>query len=115
MIYNQKIGKLGENIAVRYLRKHGYRILDRNKHFRCGEIDIIALKNKTFYFVEVKTRTSSKFGDLENSISDNKLQRLENSVENYLLENNINNKYELLFIFVFIDKKNKKATVFSVA
>ncbi|HTW93162.1 MAG TPA: YraN family protein [Tepidisphaeraceae bacterium] len=50
------LGDRGENVAARFLRNHGYRIILRN--FRCdvGEIDIIAKDGKTLVFVEVKTR-----------------------------------------------------------
>jgi putative endonuclease len=51
------LGQRGENVAARYLRNQGYRIIERN--FRCevGEVDIIARDGKTLVFVEVKTRS----------------------------------------------------------
>jgi len=57
---NKKIGKLGEDIGVKYLKNKGYKILDRNFEKRVvsmkfGEIDIIAKKDKTIIFCEVKT------------------------------------------------------------
>ena len=109
--YNQKIGKLGEEITIKYLKDRGYDIVDKNVHFRCGEIDIIAEKDAVLFFVEVKTRTNEKFGGLEDSISNLKLERLEKSVEKYLIDKNIDNDCELLFVFVSIDLKNKKARV----
>ena len=51
-----RLGKKGEDAAAMYLRLKGYRILQRNFHSRYGEIDIIAFKNETVVFVEVKTR-----------------------------------------------------------
>lgn len=51
------IGKAGENEAVKYLRKNGYKIVDRNVHTGKSEIDIIAVKGETLVFDEVKTRT----------------------------------------------------------
>ena len=55
------IGDFGEEIALKYLEKKGYQILDRNflKHY--GEIDIIAIKNDILTFVEVKTRKNDEF------------------------------------------------------
>lgn len=105
------IGKLGEEIAVRYLQKQGYNVFDRNIYFRYGEIDIVALKNEILYFVEVKTRTNLAYGNLEDSISYFKLQRLEKSILRYLINKNVDNDYVLLFVFVFLDLKNKKAKV----
>jgi putative endonuclease len=60
-----KLGREGEEIAVRFLRKHGYKILRRN--FRAphgGEVDIVCRdkRRKELVFIEVKTRTSENFG-----------------------------------------------------
>ena len=57
-----KLGNQGETCAAEYLKNKGYRIVERN--FRCsfGEIDIIAIKDKTLCFIEVKTRQSAEFG-----------------------------------------------------
>lgn len=112
MGYNQRIGKLGENIATRYLRKHGYKIIDRNVHFRCGEIDIIAEKENNLYFVEVKTRTSSKFGYPEDAVPKNKLFRIENSIYSYMELNKLKNPYFVLIICILIDMKGGLSRVY---
>lgn len=59
---NIKKGKMGENEAIKYLISQGYRIVDRNYRTKLGEIDIIAIKSNVLVFVEVKTRTSAKYG-----------------------------------------------------
>ena len=51
------VGQLGEDAAVKYLKKNGYKVILRNVHEGRSEIDIIALKDKTLVFVEVKTRS----------------------------------------------------------
>ena len=51
----QKIGEIGENIAVKFLMKHGFSVIDRNYTKKWGEIDIIAKKSEKLYFVEVKS------------------------------------------------------------
>lgn len=51
-----RLGQTGENAAARFLQLHGYKILEKNFRSRFGEIDIVALKNETVVFVEVKTR-----------------------------------------------------------
>ncbi|MBI3282497.1 YraN family protein [Candidatus Curtissbacteria bacterium] len=57
------LGKHGEDIAARYLLKHGYKIIDRNFRIRGGEIDIVAIEKNTLVVVEVKTRTSLPPGE----------------------------------------------------
>jgi len=52
---SQKIGAIGEDIALNYLKKKGYKILARNFKTKWGELDIVASKNKIIVFVEVKT------------------------------------------------------------
>lgn len=61
--HNQRLGALGERIAERWLVKHGYRILARR--FRNGhrDIDLIAQRDETIAFVEVKARSGGEFGD----------------------------------------------------
>ncbi len=51
----QKIGEIGENIAVKFLVKHNFLILNRNYTKKWGEIDIVAEKNNKLYFIEVKS------------------------------------------------------------
>ena len=59
----QNFGKKSESIAVRHLKKHGYKILEQNYRTKLGEIDIIAKDNNTLVFVEVKSRSSYRFGN----------------------------------------------------
>lgn len=61
----RKLGNLGENAAARYLRKHGYRILERSFEGKWGEMDIIAKRKNIFVFVEVKTRSKQSIGSYE--------------------------------------------------
>ena len=68
MNQKQMEGKIGEDAAVYYLTRQGYRIICRN--FRCiqGEIDIIAKDEDNLVFVEVKTRTSIKYGEAREAV-----------------------------------------------
>jgi len=59
----------GEDIAARFLKKRGYRILERNYRCRMGEIDIIAMKGGVLFFVEVKTRRDTHRGHPLESIT----------------------------------------------
>ncbi len=79
-------GKLGEDIAIDYLEKEGYRIVERN--YRCvfGEIDIVARDGKVLVFVEVRSRRSAKYGYPQESIGLNKRKKISKIALNYLKE-----------------------------
>ena len=70
------IGAEGEKIAADFLKKNGYRIIDKN--FRCplGEIDIVAREKGAIVFVEVKTRKSSKLGYPEQAVGIRKQKKM---------------------------------------
>ena len=58
----KELGRRGEELALRFLKKSGYKIIERNYICKMGEMDIIAQEKDTLVFVEVKTRTSMAFG-----------------------------------------------------
>lgn len=76
-------GKFGEDLAVSYLKKQGYKIIERNFRIRGGEIDIIAIDRETLVYVEVKTRSSHQFGLPEESVGYHKLRFLERASKFY--------------------------------
>lgn len=63
MATHNDLGLLGEDVAIDYLIKHGYQILERNYRYQKGEVDILAKKDDALVAVEVKTRTGNYFGD----------------------------------------------------
>lgn len=82
---NREKGTHGEKIACDYLEKHGYKILKTNYHFsKFAEIDVIACKNDVLTFVEVKARTTLKYGHPLEAISKTKLERLYMAMMDYL-------------------------------
>ncbi len=56
------MGRRGETLACKYLKKHGYKILERNYVTKFGEADIIAYRDGVYAFVEVKARETDAFG-----------------------------------------------------
>lgn len=75
---NQALGAQGENVIARYLEESGYRIIDRNWRTSGGEIDVIALSpGGQLVFVEVKTRSSLRFGEPLEAIHLQKARRLQ--------------------------------------
>lgn len=73
---NKNTGNLGEELAVDYLKKQGYKILQRNYRIRGGEIDIIAMDRDYLVFIEVKTRNSYEYGLPSESITPWKIKAL---------------------------------------
>jgi putative endonuclease len=73
-----EIGALGERLAVEHLQSVGLRVLARNWRCRYGELDVIVADDaaRVVVFVEVKTRTSDRFGGIEQAVSPEKLRRL---------------------------------------
>lgn len=77
------LGNRGENVAARFLRDAGYRIIERNFRTRFGEVDIIARDGKTLVFVEVKTRKGSD-PDPEDQVNHEKQKQITKVAEFYL-------------------------------
>ena len=73
---NKWIGKIGENIATKFLKQKGYEILDVNARTPFGEIDIVARRKDTMIFVEVKTRITSSLGPPFLSVTRSKQRHL---------------------------------------
>ncbi len=82
-------GTLGEDIAVDYLEKKGYRILERNFRFGRGEIDVVVEDEETLVFVEVKARHSTMFGDPEDAVTEFKRLQIRKIAEGYLFKHHI--------------------------
>lgn len=82
-----KIGNRGEWLAGEWLEKKGYIIVARNWRYKHLEIDLIANFNNMLHFIEVKTRSSNKFGGPELSVNWKKMLRLKRAANYYLLAN----------------------------
>lgn len=82
------IGRKGENITLQYLLQNGYELLERNYRYKRDEIDIIVRKNNTICFVEVKKRSSLKFGYPESFVSEGQKKRIHEAAENFIIEKN---------------------------
>ena len=81
------LGSWGEEQAVRYLRKNGYKIVGMNYKNRFGEIDIIAENKNVIVFAEVKTRKSSAFAEAKEFVDYRKISRIVTVAEMWLSEN----------------------------
>ncbi len=72
----QKFGEQSESIAVSYLKKHGYKIIEQNYRTKLGEIDIIAREKGTIAFIEVKSRKSKNFGSPKWAVTPKKQRKI---------------------------------------
>ena len=86
------LGSSGEGEAVRCLKEHGYRIIEKNYRCRYGEIDIIASDRGTIAFVEVKTRSSDAYGTPGEGVDRRKQLHITRASLQYMSENNITDR-----------------------
>jgi len=84
MAQHNDLGNKGEQLASDFLVKNGYEIVERNYRFEKAEVDIIAKQHNTLAIVEVKTRSSSHFGNPQDFVKPKQIQRLVKAVDNYV-------------------------------
>ena len=112
MNYNQKVGEFGEKLACDYLKRKGYKIVDRNVKDSYQELDIIAEFDDLTIFIEVKTRTNLGLGAADEAIDERKTRYLNIALEKYCEKHKIDvEKTRLDLIAIDIDKQNKKAKI----
>jgi putative endonuclease len=87
-----RMGKLGEDLAVAYLQKAGYRILAQNYRCLYGEVDIIALDGDFIVFIEVKSRKSEGFGQPQEAVGLEKQKKLSMISLHYLQQKRLENR-----------------------
>jgi len=109
MAEHNELGKFGEQMAVEFLQKEGYEILDTNWTFQKAEIDIIARKENTLAIVEVKTRSSVEFGLPQDFVKPKKIQLLVKAVDAYVVEKNMD--VNVRFDIIAIHKEGKSFVI----
>ena len=106
MAQHNDLGKKGEQLAVDYLIKKDYQILERNYRFQKAEVDIIAQIKDTLAIVEVKTRSTTDFGNPQDFVKPKQIQRLVKAVDEFVLVNGLD--VEVRFdIIAIIHQKDK--------
>ncbi len=89
MIRTGILGNRAEDLALKFLKKQGLALLQRNFNCRFGEIDLIMTDNDYLVFVEVRYRKDQNFGGALASIDQRKQRKLTNSAEHYLQINKL--------------------------
>ena len=109
MAEHNELGKLGEELAVEFLRKEGYRILETNWTFQKAEIDILAQKENILAVVEVKTRSSLDFGLPQDFVKPKKIQLLVKAVDAFVSERDLD--IQVRFDIIAVHKEDKSFVI----
>jgi len=109
MAQHNELGKKGEQLAVDFLLKHNYDIVERNYRFEKAEVDIIAQKDDILAIVEVKTRSTVDFGDPQDFVKPKQIKNLVKAVDEYVTVNDLD--VEVRFDIIAIVKEGKGYTI----
>jgi len=107
--HRQKLGRRGEKLARKFLRKEGYRYLTGNFTTAQGEVDLIMVDGQTVVFVEVKTRRDEDFARGETAVNFGKQKRIESAARGFINKNNLQEcpcRFDV--VVVVIPEKGKK-------
>tara|TARA_B100000780_G_scaffold272646_1_gene235146 strand:+ start:1158 stop:1517 length:360 start_codon:yes stop_codon:yes gene_type:complete len=102
MAKHYELGKQGEQLAIDYLIKKGYKIVARNWRFQKAEIDIIAIREEILVSVEVKTRSTNEFGNPQDFVNPKKIKLMVMAMNEYVLRKDLN--LEVRFDIIAITK-----------
>ena len=108
MSQQSELGKIGEELATKFLKEKGYDIHVRNWRFKKGELDIVAEKNNRMIIVEVKTRKSNFLAEPRQTISMKKQKMLIATADIYLKLNKISKESQFDIITVIVDESGNK-------
>ena len=106
MADHNDLGKLGEELAVDFLEKNGYEILETNWTFDKAEVDIIAQKDKILAIVEVKTRSSIEYGLPQDFVKPKKIQLLVKAVNEYVTQNDLEVDVRFDIVAIYKEKSS---------
>ena len=116
--YKKDVGTRGEQLAVKFLKRNGYTILQRNYRCKLGEIDIVCYDHGTIAFVEVKTRHSDAYGPPERSVTEAKKRQIAKVALHYIAEKKIEDidfRFDVVSIFHTPLEKHPIITLFKNA
>ena len=109
MAQHNELGKKGEKLAVDFLLKKGYIIRDTNWRFQKAEVDIIAQKDEILAIVEVKTRSTTDFGNPQDFVNPKKIKLLVSAIDEYVISKDLD--VEVRFDIIAIIHENKNFTI----
>lgn len=106
MAQHNELGKKGEELAIEYLEKKGYLIVEKNYRYKKAEVDIIARKEAVLVVIEVKTRSSNYFGNPQDFVNPKKIKLLVMTIDNYVIEKDLDVETRFDIIAVLKNKEN---------
>jgi len=106
MASHNELGKKGEQLAVDFLIENGYDIVERNYRFNKAEVDIIAQKEDVLAIIEVKTRSTTDFGNPQDFVKPKQIKNLVKAVDEYVTVNNL--EVDVRFDIIAIVKEEKQ-------
>ncbi|BAO75757.1 YraN family protein [Winogradskyella sp. PG-2] len=106
MAQHNELGKKGEQLAVEFLLKNDYTIVERNYRFEKAEVDIIAKTGDILAIVEVKTRSTTDFGNPQDFVKPKQIKNLVKAVDEYVIENDFD--LEVRFDIIAIVREGKR-------
>ena len=109
MADHNELGKKGEKLAIDFLIKNGYQILEKNYRYLKAEVDIIAQKENILAIVEVKTRSTDYFGDPQDFVNPKKIKLLLSAIDYYVIEKDLD--VEVRFDIIAIIHKNNNTKI----
>jgi putative endonuclease len=127
MALHNEVGKIGEDLATKWLIESGLSILERNYRKKFGEIDIVARETTGgVHFVEVKTVSYETRNSLVKAVShgtyrpeehvhQEKQRRLKNAIESWILERNCSNSWQIDILSVRIVPREKYALIEAIS
>ena len=108
MADHNELGKKGEQLAIAFLVKNEYKILEKNYRFQKAEVDIIAQKKDVLAVVEVKTRSTTYFGNPQDFVNPKKIKLLLSAIDNYVVEKDLDVEVRFDIIAIIHQKKETK-------
>jgi putative endonuclease len=106
MASHNDLGRLGEQLAKAHLEATGYEILDENWCYGKAEVDLIAYRDKTIIFVEVKARSGTAFGQPEDFVDNKKQKLLAKAADEYIYLMNHQGEARFDIVSILFNKNN---------
>jgi putative endonuclease len=108
--FRKQVGNKGESLAEDYIKRKGYKIIQRNYRCRLGEIDIIAKDGDTIVFIEVRTKQNENFGSPQDSVTSTKINKISKTALSFIQEKNLSG-FSYRFDFIAITFSQGKPNI----